>query len=787
MGIDSELTSILREVVQFLECLREVKLSATLESIRDNLLLRSKETLTLFAVERIDRSGSPEAYLNMNASGRSGLLAVLKADSELQEYVGAEEQWPQKQQQDYYETFQAVELIRGNTIESSDRDGSNEEEIENALIEIYMNLAATQTKGTCQKCGPLSRKEGKKLFVFEQYRDCWVGLIGHHLLIYNSDRDTRPHTILPIRGYMARPAPNAVPRDQRKSEATFEIFCPGNRTFQFVARTSQDMEQWVTKICELNGSKIESKKQPKIIHRETKESTCAKGAQTTASEPISKKDQYQDVGLLVTDKSAPEDATVVVSVNNSEEVASSLKEPTPDTVNPSPPPLPARIPRRLPSVPVRGPTSYECPDEEEDDIYHRIEELRGPAHCYGNIGKALETRPVDNGPELETYDDVCTNAKEDSRTEQKAKNKNQNPVRGKVVDLINETTYDDASSATATKDVGNEENIVSYDDVKNLLPNTKIIKTRETEKIEEAEVQEEPVKSPQKKSFLNRVMSRKESPKKTEKKMKRKTLTPPPSTVQEPTTYDDVSGLANTQETKQIIEDEETEYTFPPPPRPIYAKPPPIVEAVNQEELYDDVSSCREKYKEEETCKVDQQAPTNSQRTPKKSNFVSSPGRGDNADNFVLCENTDYSQQAFEDNEHYQTPRADPAKYLPTDQQEELYDDIAILADFTARQKEVLGRKDSDDTKTQTGWEKRSKSRFVNGRKSKVIDSTSSETNSRRSSEIEDADDPDQQHGLIRMNTFQKLISKMENSLGKASVKKTPSMMLSKTNVTNNV
>lgn len=61
-----------------------------------------------------------------------------------------------------------------------------------------------------------------------------IGLVGLHLLIYGSDRDNRPCTILPIHGYMARAAPNAIPRDQRRSESTFEIFRPGCRTFQVI-------------------------------------------------------------------------------------------------------------------------------------------------------------------------------------------------------------------------------------------------------------------------------------------------------------------------------------------------------------------------------------------------------------------------------------------------------------------------------------------------------------------------------------------------------------------------
>lgn len=61
---------------------------------------------------------------------------------------------------------------------------------------------------------------------------CVVGLIESCLLIYGNDRDNRPHDVLPIRGYMARAAPNAIPKDHRRSESAFEIFCPGSRTFQ---------------------------------------------------------------------------------------------------------------------------------------------------------------------------------------------------------------------------------------------------------------------------------------------------------------------------------------------------------------------------------------------------------------------------------------------------------------------------------------------------------------------------------------------------------------------------
>lgn len=167
------------DIVQFLEFLREVKLPTRLENIRDNLLIRSKDTLTMFVIERIGRSASPEPYLNMNAAGSKGLMVTLKTETELQEYVGAEEH-PQKQQQqqDYYEAFQGMESTNNTATaihETINNRQTKEEEIENTLVNIYANFSATETKSKCQLCGLLYRKEGKKLFVFEQYRSCWVG------------------------------------------------------------------------------------------------------------------------------------------------------------------------------------------------------------------------------------------------------------------------------------------------------------------------------------------------------------------------------------------------------------------------------------------------------------------------------------------------------------------------------------------------------------------------------------------------------------------------------------
>lgn len=158
-----------------------------------------------------------------------------------------------------------------------------------------------------------------------------------------------------------------------------------------------------------------------------------------------------------------------------------------------------------------------------------------------------------------------------------------------------------------------------------------------------------------------------------------------------------------------------------------------------------------------------------------------------NLDDSVPCKNIDRpeSQTSLNQLEHYQTPRVKSnQREHSADQQEELYDDVAILAEFMARQKEFKDNKDVEETgRVQVATEKRSWNRFVGGKKPKSIDSTTvQEMNPRNWNGIDQVDDL----AATRMNTFQKLISKMENSLGKAPVKSTPTMLPNKTNAADN-
>lgn len=343
---------MLTEVITFLEYLRDTQLPLALESLREKLLKRSKNTLR--AIPNTMIRSSPEPYLDMNSGPKTILLTKTEADTE--EYVGMEESSPGPNHQDYYyETFEheSQPQVVSERAKTQRAEDENEEEDGQALMNIYKNLTAAQTKSSCHKCGPLHRKEGKKLFMSDS-RACWIALVGSHLLVYRSERHNRPQAIYPIRGYMARPAPNLLPRDRQKSESAFEIYCPGSETLQFIARTPKDMDQWIAKVCEVG---------------------CANEAATKDEGP--KDHGNKSNASSESTASRPEDSAATTTAR---------RHKAKDTIE-SPPALPARIPRRLPSVPsddsvpvYRAVEDY----DDDDDIYHKIEDLQNET-AYQNV------------------------------------------------------------------------------------------------------------------------------------------------------------------------------------------------------------------------------------------------------------------------------------------------------------------------------------------------------------------------------------------------------------------
>ncbi|XP_011335840.2 uncharacterized protein LOC105278440 [Ooceraea biroi] len=771
MEIDMNISDILREVITFLECLCDVKLPLKLERLRQELLAHAKETLS------VTRASSPDRpYLDMNSGPKSLLLIKNKTETDSEEYVGME--GSQKQpHQDYYETCEN----QGKTPppsamlpKSMERYPDHDLRLEEAqkLLRIYKNLPAAQSRSKCHKCGPIYKKEGKKLFLPES-RACWIALVGSHLLVYRNERQPRPYVIYAIRGYMARAAPHVIPNDRQKKDSAFEIYKPGNETLQFIARTPKDMDQWIAKVHEVGcGGKenVNSDVEIREKQRATNElSPCLNRREKN------KEMRHQDAAgnPMTTNKSVESLA---------DQQRDEKKKRGKETVE-NPPPLPSRIPRRLPSLPPDSAIpSYRVAvedDDDDDEIYHKIEDLINGT-CYQNLA-LRRRRAIEEQQDVISYDDIHG-----------TKEKEEEQMQGKADSTMSqEETYDDIvpsrtnASAAKTEHQDNqsgsgpaaEKEKEFYDDVENLISNGKIAKDRAKDQTDTSS------KSPQKKSFLGRVLSRKEFYSKSpEKKYKGKNASsnPPPSSVaaEEMPTYDDVSDLTANQES--LVNDEElSEYNCPPPPRPVYTTKSPIVNNLDDqvEEIYDDVNTCREQYN-----KSHQQSTQESRSREAKSDAaVCNADQGMNDGDNLPQE---------EEIEHYQSPRSDlricEVQQTTEIQQteEDLYDDVALLIDFKSRPRNLAEQKDNEDSRSTGSPDKKSWNRFGVNRRSRTSDGGSTcaeQTNGRSSNDCEEAED-----ALDKKNTFKKLISKMENSLARVSTRNSTSPLTAKSSTANN-
>nr|CAD7195732.1 unnamed protein product [Timema douglasi] len=106
------------------------------------------------------------------------------------------------------------------------------QETNEEFLLFYDNLNIAELHSLATKFGPLLRKE--RFIFMDQYRRCWAGLIGHLLLVYSGERDTKPSFNIDLHGYEARPAPNYIQRDLKRRDMCFEIVCPGKKTFHTV-------------------------------------------------------------------------------------------------------------------------------------------------------------------------------------------------------------------------------------------------------------------------------------------------------------------------------------------------------------------------------------------------------------------------------------------------------------------------------------------------------------------------------------------------------------------------
>ncbi|KAJ8667979.1 hypothetical protein QAD02_009642 [Eretmocerus hayati] len=809
----ADVVGLLRDLVAFLERLSDLELPEAMQTGRDELLKRSKDVLESSTHTMSD---SPEPYLYMSRGRTSSsynnsifstgttLADVNDVDDETdkpQEYVSPDNQRQlmQRGSLHYYETFQDFKEEKGKENGKTDA----EKEIDD-LVMLYVSFSAAQAKEKSVKCGTLLHlRRERKMFapfnVFWLNRRCWASLVGNHLLLYANERESRPMLVIGLRGYSSRAAPDTMGKETRRGESAFELYCPGDRTFQFVAKNNQEMREWLqafkhrsnsdenngsegsrkprslSEILELESNErmcIERVRQEKISRErelvmQQKEMTKREAGGSPKSKSSSKSKDTKDTKGSKQNYNQDQSSKSSTSEKEKLDEISSITSSSTTTTKEDAPPLPARR-GRLPSLPSQERVSYEPREElyDEEGLYHRIEDIRAQQQEkqrqreYQNcpLGKPLEASRTKTTVDLlqETYDDVETCV---------------NNVRDKLTEVVEPLeTYDDVHSIQ-TKDVSNAD-FASHDDVQ---------VSSETSRSSCTPTKETKIKSPKhssckattpKRSFLDRVRSLKDvTTKKDEKKASiGKSSTPPPSTpitkseTPELPSYDDVSILSESQrkqrdqQQKQQEEvHEEEEYLTPPPPRPIYSRPPTIIKCatpiVPVDEIYDDIGSGPQP--ELNGCKGCANVDV-IKNYPKNGSFLS-------------------DLQLSIEREHYQVPRSNrPATAPPNPpnstppNRDELYDDVALSETFKTRPRDPVIA--SSVWSRIGGAAAKSVPRIFDRSTSQIDEDTSNNVN-RNNIDSNENDGAGVLSGSAsaKVKPLHNLITKMESSLGKGS------------------
>ncbi|RZF39711.1 hypothetical protein LSTR_LSTR003953 [Laodelphax striatellus] len=153
-----------------------------------------------------------------------------------------------------------------------------------ATADGVLAVSPSALRYTASKCGPLTRKE--KFLFLDHHKQYWAALVGRLLFIYTSEKESKPVAEISVENYQARPV--STKSESPKKDCSFEIFCPGNKTYQFTAPSNNEMDQWVAAISQAGKSETPGNgpvSNQKSQTQTQSETTLASGARQLPSIP----------------------------------------------------------------------------------------------------------------------------------------------------------------------------------------------------------------------------------------------------------------------------------------------------------------------------------------------------------------------------------------------------------------------------------------------------------------------------------------------------------------------
>lgn len=147
---------------------------------------------------------------------------------------------PDKQSEDTKSADQSF------TDESSRTGGSSNADDEDQYGDSNIPAIPAQDLTDTIKCGFLEKKQRKGgLFGGPKLQKRWCAIKHNIFYYYESAKERKQHGAFYLNGYYLEAAPEAVDKkDSARRELSFQLVCPAKRTYQFVALSKEDYDDW---------------------------------------------------------------------------------------------------------------------------------------------------------------------------------------------------------------------------------------------------------------------------------------------------------------------------------------------------------------------------------------------------------------------------------------------------------------------------------------------------------------------------------------------------------------
>lgn len=265
----------------------------------------------------------------------------------------------------------------GGSGNADDEEGAYSESIPFIAVADIVNIT---------KAGFLEKKRKKETVLLKSYQKRYCVLKDNILYYYEKQTDKRQLGAFILKDYEVRTSPN-LGKESTKKDLSFDLLCPGKRTYQFIAYTKEDLFDWKSAI---EKAAIKNMITSSIIDPEEESIYEEFDDILTLKASIANADLYDD---NINEDEVYDDAEAipVKKVEKPPVTGSPKKPPLKSSLPPVPPP---RKEDPLPALPDRNPPT-----------------LRGKSDPTSSPAKSTSS-VVENELMDELYDDVGTDTQQ---------------------------------------------------------------------------------------------------------------------------------------------------------------------------------------------------------------------------------------------------------------------------------------------------------------------------------------------------------------------------------------